>query len=162
RPLTADQQARYIDRQFQAGRDTETAVKRVVLLVLMSPRFLYGEFDGGADAYEVASRLSFGLWDSLPDKALLEAAAKNQLATREQVARQAERMLNDLRARAKVREFLLQWLKVEHAPDLAKDPKQFPGFDKAVASDLRTSLELFLDDVVWAEASDFRQLMLAD
>jgi cytochrome c553 len=160
RPLTADQQARYIDRQFQSARDVETAVKRVVLLVLMSPRFLYRDLDGGTDAYEVASRLSFGLWDSLPDKELLEAAAKGQLATREQVARQAERMLNDLRARGKVREFLLQWLKVEHAPDLAKDPKQFPGFDKAVASDLRTSLELFLDDVVWGESSDYRQLML--
>jgi len=66
------------------------------------------------------------------------------------------------RARAKVREFLLQWLKVEHSPDLAKDPKQFPDFDKALASDLRTSLELFLDDVVWGDSSDFRQLLLAD
>jgi cytochrome c553 len=159
RPLTAEQQARYVDRQFQAGRDVDTAVKRVVLLVLLSPRFLYREV-GGPDGYDVACRLSFGLWDSLPDKELLEAAAKNQLATREQVARQAERMLNDLRARAKVREFLLQWLKVEHSPDLAKNPKQFPGFDKAVAADLRTSLELFLDDVVWGETSDFRQLML--
>ncbi|HZY85022.1 MAG TPA: DUF1592 domain-containing protein [Gemmataceae bacterium] len=162
RPLTAEQQRLYIDRQFQAGRDMETAVKRVVLLVLKSPRFLYREINGGADAYDVACRLSFGLWDSLPDKELLEAAAKGQLATREQVARQAERMLSDLRSRSKVREFLLQWLKVEHAPDLAKDPKHFPGFDKALAADLRTSLELFLDDVVWGEASDFRQLLLAD
>jgi cytochrome c553 len=161
RPLTPEQQRRYIDKQFQAARDVETAVKRVVLLALMSPRFLYREV-GEGDAYDVASRLSFGLWDSLPDKELLDAAAKNQLATREQVARQGERMLGDLRARGKVREFLLQWLKVEHAPDLAKDPKQFPGFDKAVAADLRTSLELFLDDVVWGDTSDFRQLLLAD
>ena len=85
-----------------------------------------------------------------------------KLATREQVASQAERMLADPRAQAKLREFLLHWLKVDQAPDLAKDPKRFPGFDAAVASDLRTSLELFLDDVVWGEASDFRQLLLAD
>ena len=71
-------------------------------------------------------------------------------------------MLADPRAKAKLREFLLTWLKVDQAPDLAKDPKRFPGFDAAVAADLRTSLELFLDDVVWSETSDFRQLLLAD
>ena len=62
-----------------------------------------------------------------------------------------------------MREFLLQSLKVDPAPDLAKDPKRFPEFDEAAASDLRASLELFLDDVVWGgERSDFRQLFLAD
>ncbi len=162
RPLTPEQQRLYVDRQFEAARDPETAVKRVVLLVLKSPRFLYREIGGGGDAYDVAARLSFGLWDSLPDAALLEAAAQGQLATREQVARQAERMSADLRTRAKLREFFLQWLKVEEHPDLAKDAERFPGFDAAVASDLRTSLELFLDDVLWDDASDFRRLLLAD
>src|SRR5262249_26370527 len=52
--------------------------------------------------------------------------------------------------------------KVGPAPDVSKAPAQFPGFDAAVASDLRTSLELFLEDVIWGEASDFRQLLLAD
>jgi hypothetical protein len=161
RPLTDEQRQLYIDRQFQAAADPDTAVKRMVLLVLKSPRFLYREV-GGADAHDVASRLSFGMWDSLPDQELLDAAAKGQLATREQVARQAERLTDDLRARAKVRAFFLQWLKVDQVPDLAKDPREFPGFDRAVASDLRTSLELFLDDVVWNGPSDFRQLLLAD
>jgi hypothetical protein len=162
RPLTAEQQRVYVDRQFEVAGDPETAVKRVLLLVLQSPRFLYREIGGGQDAYDVASRLSFGLWDSLPDQELLDAAAKGQLATREQVARQAERMVADPRTRAKLREFLLQWLKVEQVPDLDKDPKQYPGFDRAVASDLRTSLDLFLEDVVWGGDSDFRQLLLAD
>src|SRR5262249_48147646 len=57
---------------------------------------------------------------------------------------------------------LLQWLKVDQVPDLSKDRSRFPGFDEAVASDLRTSLELFLDDVLWGGPSDFRQLLLAD
>jgi cytochrome c553 len=162
RPLTAEQQRRYVDHQFEAARDVETAVKRVVLFVLKSPRFLYREIDGGRDGYDVASRIAFALWDSLPDEELLKAAGAGQLATREQVARQAERMLGDLRTRAKLREFLLQWLKVDPAPDVAKDGRQFPGFDPAIASDLRTSLELFLGDVLWSEASDFRQLLLAD
>jgi cytochrome c553 len=162
RPLTEEQKKVYVERQFAASPDVETAVKRVVLLVLHSPRFLYREIAGGRDAYDTASRLSFGLWDSLPDPELLQAAAAGQLATREQMVRQAERMVGDLRSRSKVRQFLLQWLKVDPAPDLAKDPRRFPGFDRAAASDLRTSLELFLEDVVWGASSDFRQLFLAD
>ena len=55
---------------------------------------------------------------------------------------------SDLRAHAKVREFLLQWLKVDHAPEVAKDPGRFPGFDQAAVADLRTSLDLFLDEIV--------------
>ncbi len=162
RPLTPEQQQLYVDRQFAKAGDPETAVKRVVLFVLQSPRFLYREITGGRDAYDVAARLSFGLWDSLPDAALLEAAAKGQLCTPEQVTRQAERMLGDLRAHAKLRAFFLQWLKVETHPDLAKDSGRFPGFDRALASDLRTSLDLFLEDILWSPASDFRQLLVSD
>jgi hypothetical protein len=163
RPLTDEQKALFIDRQFAEARDPETAVKRVVLLVLKSPRFLYHELDAARpDAHAVASRVSFGLWDSLPDAPLLEAAAAGKLATREQVAAQAERMSRDLRARAKLREFFLQWLRVDGSPDIAKDPKQFPGFDPPVVSDLRTSLDLLLDDVITSELADFRRLLLED
>src|SRR5262249_3590757 len=90
RLLTDDQRRRYVESQFTKAGDPEAAVKRVVLLALKSPRFLYRELDGGRDAYDIASRLSFGLWDSLPDQELLEAAAAGQLATRDQVIRQAE------------------------------------------------------------------------
>ena len=161
RPLTEEQKKLFIDRQFDAVRDPDGAVKRVVLLVLKSPRFLYREL-GGDDAHAVASRLSFTLWDTEPDTELTRAAASGQLATRAQAARQAERMMADVRARAKLREFFRQWLKVDQTPELAKDRKQFPDFDEAVASDLRTSLDLFLDDVIWSPASDWRQLLLAD
>ena len=161
KPLSEEQKA-VIDRQFAAGKDLETGVKRVVLVVLKSPRFLYREVGSGPDGFDVAARLSFGLWDSIPDQELLTAAAAGRLATKEQIVKQAERMLGDLRGKAKLREFLLTWLKADATHDLAKDPKKFPGFDAAVISDLRTSLELFLDDVVWSDASDFRQLLLAD
>jgi hypothetical protein len=162
RPLRDEQKSRYVDRPFASARDVETAVKRAVLFILKSPRFLYREIGGGRDAYDVASRLSFALWDSLPDAELLQAAASNRLATREQVIQQVKRMLPDPRTHAKLRQFFLQWLKVDSAPDLAKDPAHFPEFDRAAASDLRTSLELFLEDVLWSDASDFRQLLLAD
>jgi cytochrome c553 len=163
RPLGEELERLYVAEQFQGAPDLETAVKRVVLLVLKSPRFLYREIGSGApDAYDVASRLSFGLWDSLPDDDLLMAAVAGALSTREQVIGQAERMAQDPRAWSKLREFLMQWLKVEQGPDLGKDKKLFPRFDETVASDLRTSLELFLEHVAWSERSDFRELLLSE
>jgi hypothetical protein len=71
-------------------------------------------------------------------------------------------MLADPRAKAKVREFLMAWLKLDQPRDLTKDEKRFPDFDAAVASDLRTSLELFLDDVMWSPNADYRQLFLSE
>lgn len=163
RPLSEDLAQAYVEKQFQKAPDAETAVKRCVLMALKSPRFLFREAGSGRpDAYDVAARLSFGLWDSLPDAELLKAAAAGELSTREQVARQAERMAADPRAWTKLREFFLQWLKVDQYPDLAKDAKKFPGFDQAAASDLRTSFELTLEQTVWSERSDFRELFLSD
>ncbi|HKB04614.1 MAG TPA: DUF1592 domain-containing protein, partial [Gemmataceae bacterium] len=161
RPLSMDEKRIFVDRQFETAKDPDIAAKRVVLFVLKSPRFLYREAASSRDGYAVASRLSFGLWDSPPDAELLKLAAAGQLSTREQVAKQADRMLDDPRAHAKLRDFLHTWLKVDQPPDVAKDPKRFPGFDAAVAADLRASLELFLDDVLWSDG-DFRKLLLAD
>jgi hypothetical protein len=163
RPLDKELERIYVTDQFAGAPDLETAVKRVVLLVLKSPRFLYRELGSGLpDPYDVASRLSFGLWDSLPDEELLTAAMAGALSTKEQVVRQAERMAQDPRAWAKLREFLMQWLRVDQAPDMAKDSKAFPDFNEAMASDLRTSLELSLEKIAWGEKSDFRELLLTD
>jgi mono/diheme cytochrome c family protein len=163
RPLTDEQKTFFIDRQFKETKNAEAAVKRVVLLVLKSPRFLYREIGSkGPDGYDVASRLSFGLWDTLPDQPLLAAAAAGQLSTREQVVRHAERMVGDLHARTKLCELFLQWLKVDQVPDIAKDPKGYPQFNEMIASDLRTSLDLFLEDVIGSDTADFRQLLRAD
>ena len=97
-----------------------------------------------------------------PIRTLLDAAGPGQLKTRDDVKRQAERMVGDLRARSKLRELFLQWLKVEQVPDIAKDPKKYPQFNEVIASDLRTSLDLFLDDVIGSDAADFRLLLHAD
>jgi mono/diheme cytochrome c family protein len=163
RPLTEEQKAIYVDRQFEAAGDLQTAVKRVVLLALKSPRFVYREVGGDPpDAYDVAARMSFGMWDSIPDKQLMDAAAENRLDSREQIATQLERMRADLRTRAKLREFLLDWLRVRQPPDLAKDAEQFPEFTPEVVSDLRTSLELSIDELLTSDSADFRQLLLDD
>ena len=171
RPLDDEQRAMFVDRHFAEGVDSETAVRRVVLLTLKSPRFLYREVGGSSqtsealktsEVFDVASRISFAMYDSLPDQALLDAAAKGELKTREQVVQHAQRLLADPRTRSKLREFLLTWLKVEHVPDVSKDSERYPEFNATIANDLRTSLELFLEEIIKSDTSDFRQLLLAD
>jgi len=163
RPLTPEQRQLYVDRQFTSAPDVKAAVKRSLLLTLKSPRFLYREVGSEKpDAFDVASRISFGMWDSIPDQQLLEAAAKGELSTREQILRQAERMSTPLRARSKLREFFLSWLRIAQPPDLSKDPTKYPEFTPAVVSDLRTSLELSLDDILASDTADYRQLLTTD
>lgn len=163
RPLTADVSTFYVDRFFKSGKDLDESLKRSLLLILKSPRFLYREVGiTGSDAYTVASRLSFGLWDTMPDGELLKAAAKGELVTREQVQHQAERMVADPRVWFKLREFLMQWLRVEQYPDLAKDTKTYPDFSLEVQADLRAAMEVFLEKVAWGERADFRELLLTD
>lgn len=162
RPLTDEQKALYIDKQFADGQDLEVATKRVVLLALQSPQFLYTEMtDGVVDNYDVASRLAFGLWDSLPDQQLLKAAEKGQLLNENTVRQQANRMLDDPRAKFKVRGFFHELLPFHEARGITKNVEQFPGFDAQLVSDLKTSIELFIDEVVWNERSDYRELLLS-
>lgn len=162
RPLADAERKLFVERQFAGAKDEESAVKQSVALVLKSPRFLYPELPGQPDDYTVASRLSFSLWDSIPDSKLLAAAAEGKLRTAEQVSAQAERMLKNPRAKGKLADFFEHWLEMEAADDLSKDAKTYPDFDEAVLSDLRTSLRLFIDDVVWSDASDYRQLLLGN
>ena len=142
-PLTDDQRKLYIERRFQAAPDLDTAVRRVVLFTLVSPRFLY--IPNEEDPQATASRLALALWDSLPDDKLRQAAAGGHLTKPDDVRKQARRMLADARARTKLRLFFLQWMKVESPPDLAKDRKTYEAFDAAIAADLRTSLKLFVE-----------------
>jgi mono/diheme cytochrome c family protein len=165
RPLAADERQRYVDRPFETAPDAGAGLTRSVLLIAKSPRFLYRELAAGSgqgDAYDIAARLSFGLWDSLPDAPLLAAAARGELADRQTVAAHAERMAADPRAGAKLRQFLLHWLHVDHIHDLAKDAQAHSDFDEAIQSDLRKSLDLFLDEVVADDKADFRRLLLDD
>ena len=170
RPLTEELRTLVIDRPFADAPDLDSALKRSMLLVLQSPRFLVhteAATAENADAFATAARLSFGLWDSIPDQPLWDAAASNQLTTVEQVRKQAERMVNDRRTRAKVRDFLFAWLRVEHGPEIVKDKTHYSEFSAEIAADLRTSLELLVDEAVWGQGpnggvSDFRRLFTDD
>ena len=160
RPLTVEQKAD-LTKIFVPVVAPEIAAKRAILHVLSSPHFLYPA-TGPQDDYAVAARLALALWDSLPDEALLQSAAKGALKTPEQVRAHAQRMQKDPRAKAKLRDFLHHWLHVEEGAEIAKDQAAYPGFDPGVVMDLRTSLDLFVEGVVWSEASDYRQLLLSD
>jgi hypothetical protein len=160
RPLTVEQKAD-LAKIFVPAVTPEIAARRAILHVLSSPHFLYPA-TGTQDDYAVATRLALALWDSLPDEALLKVAAQGALKTPEQVRAQAQRMQKDPRAKAKLRDFLHHWLHVEEGAEIAKDQAAYPGFDPGVVMDLRTSLDLFVEDVVWSEASDYRQLLLSD
>jgi hypothetical protein len=163
RPLTEAQKRLFVSAHFQKNVKVEESVKRVALLALKSPRFLYVGLGGAKpDDFAVAERLSFGLWDSLPDPELIKAATEGKLRTPKQVAGQLERMVADPRTRAKTQDFLRHWLQMDRVENLSKDDKLYPGFTPEIIADLRTSLHVFLEDAVWNGTSDYRQLLLAD
>ena len=164
RPLSEEQRAAFIDRAFENAPTPVLAVKRVVLFTLKSPRFLYPELSQGdtQDGFTMASRLALVLWDSLPDPALWKAASEGKLKTREDAERETVRMLGDLRTRAKLNGFFERWLDLERADHAAKDSAMFPEFDDKLRTDLRESLSMFLDEVIWGQDSDYRQLLQAD
>src|SRR5208282_4819905 len=74
----------------------------------------------------------------------------------------AERMLKDQRARTKMRGFFLRWLQLDQVAELPKDAKHFQAFDASVVADLQMSLDFFLEETMWSEKSDYRQLLLAE
>lgn len=163
RPLTDEQKKLYVDDQFAAEDDAVRAVKRCVILAIKSPRFLYPEsFAKTPDDWAVAARLALTLWDSAPDRKLMDAAAAGKLHTPEQVQTEIRRMVADQRARLKVRDFFEHWLAMDEAEQISKDAQVFPGFEEATIADARESLLRFTAHVVWSDASDFRELLRAN
>ena len=160
RPLSTAEKAAAVERHFDAAKgDPEAALKRVLLLTLKSPRFLYREPADTPPQYATAARLSYTLWDSTPDAELLAAAAAGKLSTPDEVRRQAERLARDPRAEAKLSGLVQHWLGLDGARELSKSKECFPGFDAVLANDLRTSLELSLADVLKSPDADFRRML---
>ena len=163
RPLGEPHRA-LVNSFFEKSESPEQAVKRAILFAVSSPQFLY---PGMAESqpvsgFDVATRLALALWDSIPDEHLLNVAASGGLDHSAGIREQAQRLLNDPRARAKTLAFFHQWLEMDGARDLLKDGDLYPEFDTSVIADLRHSLNLFVNKIVWSEESDYRQLLLAD
>ncbi|MBL6908960.1 MAG: DUF1592 domain-containing protein [Pirellulales bacterium] len=166
KPLSETIREQIVLKSFSAAPDLDAALRKSLLRTLTSPLFLYHEVETKTRQIlppsVIANRLSFGLWDSIPDQKLLTAAQNGQLVTDRQIRQQADRMLDDSRAKAKVLKFLLDWLHIEDGPEVVKDPSRFPEFSNEVAVAMRRSLLLFLDDVVWGKDSDYRKFFTDD
>lgn len=164
RPLTDGEKHVFGEVLFENAPNPEAAVRRAVLLALNTPDFLYTDLTGADEAptqHAIAARLSLALWDSIPDEPLLEAARDGQLVGADRILAEARRMTNDPRTRSKLGEFFNHWLELDER-DLAKDRSLFPTFDEVLVADLRDSLHLFIEQIVWSDESDYRQLLLAD
>ncbi|WP_437900119.1 DUF1592 domain-containing protein [Sorangium sp. So ce124] len=174
RPLAPAESER-LARLFASGNDEHgfsTGVELVIQAMLQSPHFLYRVEHGMPDPagegvvalsdHEIASRLSYLLWSSMPDDALFAAADAGELSTAEQIAAQARRMLEDPRARAAVANFHAQWLQLSNIDTLTKDPAVYPGFHAGLPALLRAETEAFLDHVVFEDdAGDVATLLTA-
>lgn len=154
RPLTGDDSARLRDAYDVARRtsDFPHGVAAIIAAALRSPHFYKIEERTTAlrtarlDSYEVASRLSYLLYRSMPDGPLFAAAAAGELSTPPGIRAQARRMLADPRAQAGVKDFFDQWLGLGRLDGLAKLPGEAPGA-RALYRDMRTETLMFVESV---------------
>ncbi|MEZ6186850.1 MAG: DUF1592 domain-containing protein [Planctomycetota bacterium] len=155
RPLAAGELERYAalaDAAREEGLEFFPALGRALTAVLVSPHFLFRpELDARPDSsevrdltgYELASRLSFFLWCSLPDEAALSSAEAGPLRG-EALVREARRLLADPRADRFVSAFAGQWLGLRRLEDVDPDPETFPSFDDGLRQSMRAESELVL------------------
>ncbi|TWT77523.1 PA14 domain protein [Posidoniimonas polymericola] len=162
-PLSDEQRRRHVDAFFDADLSWRQAAKLSLLTTLKSPYFLYPELGtaGAEPDWRVASRLALTLWDSTPDEPLNLLARRGKIHTRDQALEQAHWMLEDPRAEAKLVQFFRNWLEMNIPEPLRRDSETYAGFSSRVADDMRTSLELFVLDLLLSESTDFRQLFLS-
>lgn len=164
RPATREEVDRYAKvwetAQAEGGDQFEAGLQGLVRTVLCSPKFLFRlELDDRPrarkpqplDDYQLASRLSYFLWSTLPDEDLLALAAKRQLGPN--LAAQVRRMLRDPRAAALVQNFGMQWLQLQRLPAFQPDPTLFPGVNDGLKRAMLRETELFLGEVLREDRS---------
>jgi hypothetical protein len=147
----------------------EQGVRDALSAILASPHFLYrAESGGGANAVtlsdvELASRLSFFIWGSLPDDELLDLARASRLSDAQVLAGQVQRMLADPRAISLVEDFVFQWLDIARLDEITPDRTQFPQASGLLDPRelLKEELRLFVDSVLRGDRSVV-DLMTAD
>lgn len=143
------------EQSFEAG------LKLALQAVLVSPHFLFrGELQADPnnpesihpiDDYALASRLSYFLWSSLPDRELLQQAEHGTL--RKNLKAQVRRMLKDQKSRALVSNFAGQWLQLRNIDMVTPDAKLFPDFDEKLRAAMRTETELLFETILREDRS---------
>jgi hypothetical protein len=177
RPLTTDEVAAFdaiVDKRatITATGSTDEVAQALLYMFLISPSFLMRAEVGmttpdanglyNLTSYEVASRLSYMLWGSMPDDTLAAAADNNQLTTPAQILQQAQRLVSDNRARDKVAAFHrfytlmgtnTRWDNSNH------DATIFPAFSRSLVSTLQAETEMFFDQMVFGKNATFQDLI---
>src|SRR5205085_12442764 len=128
--------------------------------VLVSPKFLFRvELDDrpqsaephAINEYQLASRLSYFLWSTMPDDELFALAAKGQLTAN--IEPQVRRMLKDARSKSLVDNFAMQWLQLRRLRAVSPDTKQFPSFDERLRAAMQKETEMFLGAIIQEDRS---------
>jgi cytochrome c553 len=155
---------------YQTGRargSFDAGIERGLRLILASPKFLFRTesvstgpkgpvLRDGVERVtdlELASRLSFFLWSSIPDDELLNVAAQGKLNQPAMLARQVRRMLQDPKSRALVDNFASQWLLLRNLKGHIPVPGDFPNFDNELRQSFRTETELFFESIMREDRS---------
>jgi hypothetical protein len=165
RPLDAEEKQIlndvYVAVRSDASFTLTQAIESVVETVLQSPQFLYRVDQGVSGStsdpnlvkltqYELATRLSYFLWASMPDDVLFAAADAGQLDTPEQIEDQARRMIADPRAKTGFQNFYRQWLRFDKIQNIvSKDPELFPAFVPEATAYMTEEISRYMDHVVW-------------
>jgi len=162
RPLTADEAAdltALYSGERASGTDFPNAMRVLIAAFLMSPQFLYRwevtpdtvVRDGAMvryNSYEMASRLSYLFWASMPDKDGFAAADADKLSTPAGIEAEARRLLKDGKAKQAISDFATQWLGVADLRSAPKDPKAFPAFTPALADSMAAETATFAASVL--------------
>lgn len=158
RPLAAPEMERY-RKLFTTG-----GPRMVMEAMLQSPNFLLRTENGLEPAwhpYETASRLSYFLWNSMPDEELFKSAQSGQLDTPAGVEQAARRMLNDPRARVAMNDFLGEWLRFDRLANTVKDRRTYPMFTPELAVSMAEETKRLFNDLVWNK-HNFMEFFSAD
>jgi hypothetical protein len=162
RPLTPDEVTAFTDfysGQRSGGQDFPGSVRLLIAAFLMSPQFLYRwEVTPGSairegelvryNSYEIASRLSYLIWASMPDDAAFVLADQNKLATPDQIEAEARRLLKDPKAKDAISDFFTQWLEVTDLRSMPKDAKVYPTYSSQLAEAMVAESAAFAADAV--------------
>ena len=152
-PAELERLTGFVKLATDAGASFEEGLQVALQATLVSPHFLFRvERDPDPnDAsqvhrigdYELATRLSYFLWSSMPDDELLDAAGRGELRTEDGLLRQTRRMLADPKARSLAENFAGQWLQLRNLARVNPDPDLFPEFDDELRRAMRKESELF-------------------
>jgi len=156
RPLEKSELERY-EELLKKEKDFRSGSQVVVETMLQSPHFLFHLARG---AYGAANRLSYFLWDTMPDEELFQAAARGDLDTQPGIEKQVRRMLQDPKAIDAFDEFLAQWMRFDRLSNAIRDRRLFPEFTAELVSAMTEETRRLFRSLAW-EARDFREFFTA-